>query len=108
MQLGIDGAFADYVEGLKFYYRFRRQNSKFPRQQVLLRVRPGTRVHEGSVSHGALQRCVWHLTACSAGSLCTMLHDERVSLVHHIDNHACCALQIFPQVSTATNATATL
>jgi hypothetical protein len=41
VQLGIDGAFADYVEGLKFYYRFRRQNSKFPRQQVLLRVCPG-------------------------------------------------------------------
>jgi hypothetical protein len=33
-QLGVDGVFADYIEGLVFYYRFRRQNSTFPRRQV--------------------------------------------------------------------------
>ena len=33
-ELDIDGAFADYVESEKFYFRERRQNAVFPRRQV--------------------------------------------------------------------------
>ena len=34
VQLGVDGVFSDYIEGLVFYYRVRRQNASFPRRQV--------------------------------------------------------------------------
>lgn len=34
-ELEADGAFSDFVEGLRFYLRFRRANNQFPRRQVL-------------------------------------------------------------------------
>jgi glycerophosphoryl diester phosphodiesterase len=41
-ELDIDGAFADYVESEKFYFRARRQNAVFPRRQVFPQVSTAT------------------------------------------------------------------
>lgn len=38
LQLGVDGVFADFIEGLVFYLRFRRQNAEFPKAQVCVPV----------------------------------------------------------------------
>ena len=43
VQLGVDGVFSDFVEGVVFYLRFSRQNADFPKRQVLpllLELRP--------------------------------------------------------------------
>ncbi len=37
LQLGADGVFADYVEALVAYLKFRRANSSFPKRQVRTR-----------------------------------------------------------------------
>ncbi len=36
-QLGVDGIFADFVEAVVAYYRFRRTNASFPRRQACFR-----------------------------------------------------------------------
>ena len=35
VQLKVDGVFSDFVEGVVFYLRFRRENRTFPKRQVL-------------------------------------------------------------------------
>jgi hypothetical protein len=94
-ELDIDGAFADYVESEKFYFRARRQNAAFPRRQV-------SAVYDAAC--GLDRECVFPcLRAVCVRQLPPPAMDALLTAIS-------CALwlQVFPQVSTATNASATL
>jgi endo-alpha-1,4-polygalactosaminidase (GH114 family) len=97
VQLGVDGVFSDFVEGVVFYLRFARQNADFPKRQVrplaclcregLPEPKAVVTLNKDNVLHARMSLTISQISG------------------RHIFGLP--LLQIFPKVNTATNAFAT-